>query len=174
MNTSPRLTKSTKTHHHHVRYPVILIRHTYTPLTIATKKYYQSVPSAELQNNPIITHDMAQFFSPPPPQQSGGYSAQNLQFYPSSYGNVGGVSGHTTPSQGYGAFGGMGNIGTTSGMAVTGAAGERGGLTMGWLAAFGTGGYDDEPPLLEELGVNFTHIKGKVRCRHRSLWAGPC
>ncbi|KAF8544735.1 hypothetical protein BDD12DRAFT_723195 [Trichophaea hybrida] len=104
---------------------------------------------------------MAQFFSHPP-QQSGGYSAQNLQFYPSSYGNVGGVSGHTTPSQGYGAFGGMGNIGTTSGMAATGAAGERGGLTMGWLAAFGTGGYDDEPPLLEELGVNFTHIKGKT------------
>jgi len=33
---------------------------------------------------------------------------------------------------------------------------------MGWLAAFGTGGYDDEPPLLEELGVNFTHIKGKT------------
>jgi hypothetical protein len=40
--------------------------------------------------------------------------------------------------------------------------GERGGLPMGWLPAFGTGGYDDEPPLLEELGVNFVHIKGKV------------
>lgn len=55
-----------------------------------------------------------------------------------------------------GSMGSMGNMGTTMGT------GERGGLTMGWLAAFGTGGYEDEPPLLEELGVNFGHIKGKV------------
>jgi len=33
---------------------------------------------------------------------------------------------------------------------------------MGWLAAFGTAGYPDEPPLLEELGVNFGHIKSKA------------
>lgn len=33
---------------------------------------------------------------------------------------------------------------------------------MGWLAAFGTEGYPGEPPLLEELGVNFGHIKTKV------------
>jgi len=33
---------------------------------------------------------------------------------------------------------------------------------MGWLAAFGTTGYPDEPPLLEELGVNFGHIKTKT------------
>ncbi|KAI5819622.1 hypothetical protein BZA77DRAFT_259541 [Pyronema omphalodes] len=104
---------------------------------------------------------MAQFFSPPP-QQQGGYGAQNnLQFYQSQYGQV---SGHTTPSQGgYGGFGGMGQMGTTP-MApgASGVAGDRGGLRMGWLAAFGTAGYDDEPPLLEELGVNFTHIKGKT------------
>lgn len=41
--------------------------------------------------------------------------------------------------------------------------GEQGGLRTGWLAAFGTEGYDGEPPLLEELGVNFGHIKVKVR-----------
>jgi hypothetical protein len=29
-------------------------------------------------------------------------------------------------------------------------------------AAFGTGGYDDEPPLLEELGISFTDIKKKA------------
>lgn len=40
--------------------------------------------------------------------------------------------------------------------------GEQGGLRTGWLAAFGTEGYDGEPPLLEELGVNFDHIKTKV------------
>jgi len=33
---------------------------------------------------------------------------------------------------------------------------------MGWLAAFGTAGYPDEPPLLEELGINFGHIKSKT------------
>jgi hypothetical protein len=30
------------------------------------------------------------------------------------------------------------------------------------LAAFSTEGYDGEPPLLEELGVNFGHIQAKV------------
>ena len=46
---------------------------------------------------------------------------------------------------------------------VSGRMGEQGGLRTGWLAAFGTEGYEGEPPLLEELGVNFGHIKGKVR-----------
>jgi hypothetical protein len=40
--------------------------------------------------------------------------------------------------------------------------GEQGGLRTGWLAAFGTEGYDGEPPLLEELGINFEHIRTKV------------
>lgn len=40
--------------------------------------------------------------------------------------------------------------------------GEQGGLRTGWLAAFGTEGYDGEPPLLEELGVNFEHIRTKT------------
>ncbi len=40
--------------------------------------------------------------------------------------------------------------------------GEQGGLRTGWLAAFGTEGYEGEPPLLEELGVNFGHIQSKV------------
>ena len=110
-------------------------------------------------------------------------SAQNLQFYPSSY-ISGPVSGHTTPSQatygdygsppntaaaypGYGIgagggsaapFGGSGG----GGPAVSGRMGEQGGLRTGWLAAFGTEGYDGEPPLLEELGVNFGHIRTKV------------
>jgi hypothetical protein len=45
--------------------------------------------------------------------------------------------------------------------------GEQGGLRTGWIAAFGTEGYDGEPPLLEELGVNFSHIQFKV---HSSLY----
>ena len=108
----------------------------------------------------------------PPPA-----SAQNLQFYPSSYT---GVSGHTTPSQasygGYGSNPGVGgnaypgygqgsapaSFGPPAG--VSGRMGENQGLKTGWLAAFGTEGYEHEPPLLEELGVNFGHIKSKVRC----------
>ena len=42
----------------------------------------------------------------------------------------------------------------------------QGGLRTGWLAAFGTEGYEGEPPLLEELGVNFQHIQMKVRALH--------
>ncbi len=38
----------------------------------------------------------------------------------------------------------------------------QGGLRTGLLAAFGTEGYEGEPPLLEELGVNFGHIRMKV------------
>jgi hypothetical protein len=103
-------------------------------------------------------------------------SAQNLQFYPTSYSSV---SGHTTPSQAsYGAYGAQPNQaqsypggGSGAGYGgfggavpgVSGRMGEQGGLRTGWLAAFGTEGYDGEPPLLEELGVNFEHITTKVR-----------
>lgn len=52
---------------------------------------------------------------------------------------------------------------------VSGRMGEQGGLRTGWLAAFGTEGYEGEPPLLEELGVNFDHIRTKVST---SSW--PC
>lgn len=31
----------------------------------------------------------------------------------------------------------------------------------GWWTAFGTGGIEGEPPLLEELGINFSHIRAK-------------
>ncbi|KAF9012383.1 Yip1 domain family protein [Cyathus striatus] len=31
----------------------------------------------------------------------------------------------------------------------------------GWWTAFGTGGIEGEPPLLEELGINFSHIRMK-------------
>ena len=114
---------------------------------------------------------MSQFFQQPP-NQPYGTSAQNLQFYPSNY-TPAPVSGHATPSQaayGYGApagspsYGGAGgfNSGFGAPAGVSGRMGEQGGLRMGWLAAFGTEGYDGEPPLLEELGVNFGHIQSKV------------
>lgn len=103
--------------------------------------------------------------------QNAGYGAQNLQFYPSTY-SPAPVSGHATPSQaayGYGASPAGGSYGAAgygsgfaSGSGVSGRMGEQAGLRTGWLAAFSTEGYDGEPPLLEELGVNFSHIQSKV------------
>lgn len=115
---------------------------------------------------------MAYYSQPQQPAYGGNNAnaAQNLQFYPSSYSNQP-VSGHSTPFQAaysggaqsnvYGG-GGFGGAGFAASPGVSGRMGEQGGLRTGWLAAFGTEGYDGEPPLLEELGVNFGHIKVKT------------
>ena len=57
---------------------------------------------------------------------------------------------------------------------VSGRMGEQGGLRTGWIAAFSTEGYEGEPPLLEELGVNFGHIQAKVRSRGFHVLPRPC
>ncbi|KAF3926912.1 hypothetical protein ABW20_dc0105749 [Dactylellina cionopaga] len=89
-------------------------------------------------------------------------AAQNLQFYSTSYGDpTGRVSGHTTPAQGAYASYGMSQAGFGAPPGVGGVDSTRQ-LQPGLLAAFGTGGYDDEPPLLEEVGINFGHIKMKT------------
>ncbi|ERS97119.1 hypothetical protein HMPREF1624_06449 [Sporothrix schenckii ATCC 58251] len=118
---------------------------------------------------------MAQYYGSGNPAY-GPSSAQNLQFYPSSYSP--GVPGQPTAGHGgaYG-YGGSGGVASAYGSAigsggvgggpggvggVSGRMGEQGGLRTGWLAAFSTEGYDGEPPLLEELGVNFGHIQAKT------------
>ncbi|KAI1322875.1 Yip1-domain-containing protein [Xylariaceae sp. FL0255] len=108
---------------------------------------------------------MAQYYGAPPNQYGGGAPAQNLQFYPSTYSP--GVPSQPGAAQGYGygapppagpsSFGGFGGA-----PGVSGRMGEQGGLRTGWIAAFSTEGYDGEPPLLEELGVNFSHIQMKT------------
>ncbi|ORY45276.1 Yip1-domain-containing protein [Rhizoclosmatium globosum] len=35
-------------------------------------------------------------------------------------------------------------------------------MPISWTAAFSTGDYPDEPPLLEELGINFGHMRDKA------------
>lgn len=113
-----------------------------------------------------------QGYQPSPVPQN----AQNLQFFPSQYS---GVSGHTTPSQAsYGGYAGSASTANAypqygSGMpanfnapGVSGRMGEQGGLRTGWIAAFSTEGYEGEPGLMEELGVNFGHIRDKVRSTH--------
>ncbi|SMR45747.1 unnamed protein product [Zymoseptoria tritici ST99CH_1A5] len=114
-----------------------------------------------------------------PSNQQPPYSAQNnLNFYQSSY-SAQPVSGQSTPFQAFGAgaggqaygqpgsYGAGGaNYGFGSFPGQPGASGQmgtgQGGLRTGWFAAFGTEGYDGEPPLLEELGVNFNHIQMKT------------
>ncbi|KAF2167800.1 hypothetical protein M409DRAFT_65899 [Zasmidium cellare ATCC 36951] len=120
---------------------------------------------------------MANYGYQSPPNQP--YSAQNnLNFYQSSY-STQPVSGQSTPFQAYGsgaqgqAYGQANAYGASSANygfgafpGQPGASGQMGtgqsGLRTGWLAAFGTEGYDGEPPLLEELGVNFQHIQSKT------------
>ncbi|ODA76981.1 hypothetical protein RJ55_07498 [Drechmeria coniospora] len=98
---------------------------------------------------------------------AAGGSAQNLQFYPTSYSPA--ASGAAAGQQGAYGYGGSAQGGsfasgaqaggfTSSGFGagaagVSGRMGEQGGLRTGWLAAFSTEGYDGEPPLLEELGT---------------------
>ncbi|KAI0798718.1 hypothetical protein BC629DRAFT_1502195, partial [Irpex lacteus] len=48
-----------------------------------------------------------------------------------------------------------------------------------WWTAFGTGGLEGEPPLLEELGINFAHIRAKsmtcsTRAKSRRAYHGRC
>lgn len=112
-------------------------------------------------------------YQPNPPSQNSYAAQNNLNFYQSSYAAQP-VSGQSTPFQaaygnpaqsnaysanyGFGAFPGQPGV---SGQMGTG----QSGLRTGWIAAFGTEGYEGEPPLLEELGVNFQHIQTKVRMK---------
>lgn len=121
---------------------------------------------------------MASYGYQPPPAQNSYAAQNNLNFYQSSYAAPP-VSDHSTPFQA--AYGNSGqnaayppsnyasssaNYGFGAFPGQPGATGQMGtgqsGLRTGWIAAFGTEGYEGEPPLLEELGVNFRHIQTKV------------
>ncbi|KAJ3520353.1 hypothetical protein NM688_g9174 [Phlebia brevispora] len=56
-----------------------------------------------------------------------------------------------------------GNVGAQGTISQQGAPAYGGNIQPagGWWTAFGTGGLEGEPPLLEELGINFTHIRAK-------------
>lgn len=123
---------------------------------------------------------MASYGYQPQPNPQSSYSAQNnLNFYQSSYPQQP-ASSSSTPFSGYGGGAQSGAYPPQGGYAANtanygfgafpgqpGASGQmgtgQGGLRTGLLAAFGTEGYEGEPPLLEELGVNFHHIQMKVR-----------
>ncbi|KAJ1649431.1 hypothetical protein IWQ61_009484 [Dispira simplex] len=122
--------------------------------------YETSQPSTDYADQPPVTH--GDYYDP-----SIGYGAhEGLQFYnsqydPNAYGQTdapaGGMDSNLDPhGQASGFYpgvdaAGMGAIGTFEPYPV--------GVSL-W-AAFGSGGLPGEPPLLEELGVNFGHIKTK-------------
>jgi hypothetical protein len=109
-----------------------------------------------------------------PPYGAGAGGAQNLDFYQSSYPSA--VSGAATPQQatygyapapgaGYGGAPGApqgGGFSSPGFGGVSGRMGEQGGLRTGWIAAFSTDGYDGEPSLIEELGIQPRHIQAKT------------
>lgn len=79
----------------------------------------------------------------------------NMQFYQSSYSQA-----YLLPAMDTGNLGSM-NTSFGGNYDVSGDMGS-GELSRGILAAFGVSGYPGEPPLLQELGINFDHIKGKT------------
>lgn len=85
--------------------------------------------------------------------QTQGNDALNIPFYQLEY-----TKAYQVPT-------GSGNFDQYSMLGSSNApfnSADGGGLTDGLLAAFGTSGYLGEPPLLEELGINFLHIKSKT------------
>lgn len=92
------------------------------------------------------------YYAPPPPPPPGPSAAPGLQFYgeqPGFYSASGQLQGSLGPA-----------TNAPYGVGVSGA--MQGQPPQGWLAALGTGGFEGEPPLLEELGINFGHIRSKT------------
>lgn len=81
-----------------------------------------------------------------------------MQFYQSNYSNY---QGQGQATDNFGASMGSMDTGFGGSIDVSGTMGT-GELPTGILAAFGTSGYPGEPPILEELGINFNHIKTKT------------
>ena len=91
--------------------------------------------------------------------QGQANNPQNMQFYQSNYAYQPGQPG-VAGQQATGIPPVMGSMGAMDSSFAGNVSGDMGGtLTPGILAAFGTGGYPNEPPLLEELGINYQHIK---------------
>jgi hypothetical protein len=118
---------------------------------------------------------------PPGGAAAAPTAAQNLQFFPSQYTTASGTPQQQQQQGGYG-YANTGGYGVGApaqqnfagpafgAQGVSGRMGEQGGLRTGWVAAFSSEGYDGEPPLLEELGVNFGHIQAKVNISLSRFW----
>lgn len=96
------------------------------------------------------SQDTNQYYGQQASTPSGG---DGLQFYSSSYGDQ--YSTNTNANANYYSSPPTGDMRSPTYDYTAGTGGS-------FWAAFGTGGFADEPPLLEELGLNFGHIKTKV------------
>jgi len=83
-------------------------------------------------------------YYPAQQQEPLQFYAQSQDYYPTARSSLDGHVQGSMSSQQSAAFGG--NIQPQG----------------GWWTAFGTGGIEGEPPLLEELGINFHHIRAKT------------
>ncbi|KAG5342711.1 hypothetical protein C0989_010679 [Termitomyces sp. Mn162] len=103
--------------------------------------WHEASPYASSSQNPyypqpVVPEPQLQFYSP---HQASDPNA----FYPGSRPSLDGAQGNIAQQGLAPAYGG--NIQPTG----------------SWWTAFGTGGFEGEPPLLEELGINFQHIRAK-------------
>ncbi|OAX43322.1 Yip1-domain-containing protein [Rhizopogon vinicolor AM-OR11-026] len=104
----------------------------------ATNQYGASSSQSPYYGQPPQQGVPLQFYAPGPDQP---------QFYPGSRSSL------------EGNMGPQGSIG--QGGPAPAFAGNIQQQPGGWWTAFGTGGFEGEPPLLEELGINFSHIRAK-------------
>jgi hypothetical protein len=99
------------------------------------------------------SQDTDQYYGQPATSaaNSGG---DGLQFYSSTYGDQ--YNSNTSSNPSYYNNPPTGDMRSPNYDYTAGTSGS-------FWSAFGTGGFADEPPLLEELGLNFGHIKTKVK-----------
>ncbi|KAJ3139069.1 hypothetical protein HK100_012099 [Physocladia obscura] len=81
---------------------------------------------------------------------NNGFGAQDLQFQSFEYGSNSGAN------NSYGGYSGGNDVYSNINNMQTQP------QTISWIAAFSSGDYPDELPLLEELGINFGHMKNKA------------
>ncbi|KZO95610.1 Yip1-domain-containing protein [Calocera viscosa TUFC12733] len=97
--------------------------------------------------------------------QQNPYSAPQPQYYGASPSNAPNLQFYQSDSSGYNAYNHRpsleGNVGSGAGVGSVAGAAPYGRIEGPWWYAFGTGGLEGEPPLLEELGINFYHIRAK-------------
>jgi hypothetical protein len=109
----------------------------------------QPVHSVLFDNSQDTNQYYGQHQQQQPSSQTGG---DGLQFYSSTYGDQ--YSSNTNSNSNYYSSPPSGDMRSANYDYTTGSG--------SFWSAFGTGGFADEPPLLEELGLNFGHIKTKV------------
>lgn len=112
------------------------------------QQYQNNTSGSNLgQNNPYVTNNMTSDTN-----KGYGYGHNTGYGMPDQNAPSGNMSNFSMPS------GSMASNFSSNGKNVD----YETPLTSGILAAFSTSGYPGEPPLFEELGINFSHIKAKT------------